>query len=66
VIDPKNLDSLQSQISIALETLDHPSGFSHNIISCCLHLIAEHHGKDAANETISDLELDKRGWNKEQ
>jgi hypothetical protein len=62
VVDPKNLGSLQSQISAALETLDRPGGFSHNIISCCLRLIAEHHGKDAANETISDLELDKRGW----
>ncbi len=56
-----DLESLQSEISSTMLTLG-PGGLAHNIISCCLRMIAKHHGKDAANETIRDLGLDKRGW----
>jgi len=62
VVDPENLGSLQSQISAALPTLDRPGSYAHNIISSCLRLIAEHHGKEAANEAIRDFQLDKKGW----
>lgn len=64
MIDPENLGALQSQISATLPTLDR-GGFAHNIISSCLRLIAEHHGKDAANETIREFHLDKKGWSEE-
>ena len=60
--DPKNLGELQSDISAALPKLDRPGSYSHNIISICLRMIAENHGNDAANETIRDLGLDKKGW----
>lgn len=59
-----NLGALQSQISAAVPTLGH-GGYGHNIISLCLRTIAEHHGKDAANEAIRDFGLDKEGWSEQ-
>lgn len=64
MIDPLHLGALQSQISAVLPMLD-KGGYAHNIISSCLRLIAEHHGKDAANEAIRDFGLDKKGWSEE-
>jgi hypothetical protein len=63
--DETNLEEVQSHISAAIPTLDQPGGYGHNVISACLRLIAEHHGKDAANETIRELKLDKKGWNEQ-
>jgi hypothetical protein len=64
VID-STLGALQSEISAAIPTLRTFGGYGHNVISCCLRLIAEKHGKDAANETIRELKLDKKGWNEQ-
>lgn len=64
MIDPKNLGALQSEISRTLPTLDR-GGYANQIISSCLRMIAEHHGKDAANEAIRDFGLDKRGWSEQ-
>ncbi len=62
--DPKNLGALQSQISANVGLLD-KAPYSHNIINSCLRLIAEYHGKDAANEAIRDFGLDKKGWSEQ-
>lgn len=64
MVEPENLGSLQSQISATIPTLNR-GGYGHNVISACLRLIADKHGKDAANETIRDLGLDKRGWSEQ-
>jgi len=63
-VDGENLEEVRSQISAAIPTLDR-GGYGHNVISCCLRLIAEKHGKDAANETIRELKLDTKGWSEE-
>ena len=62
--DPYSLDDLQNDIIAAIPTLD-CGGYAHNMISACLRLIAERHGKDAANETIRELGLDKKGWSEQ-
>jgi hypothetical protein len=64
VIDGSNLEEVRSHISAVIPTLD-KGGYGHNVISSCLRLIAEKHGKDAANETIRELKLDKKGWSEE-
>jgi hypothetical protein len=64
VIDGSNLEEVRSHISAAIPTLDR-GGYGHNVISSCLRLITDEHGKDAANETIRELGLDKKGWKEE-
>ena len=39
--------------------------YSHNIISLTLQQIAKEYGYDAANNIIKELELEKKGWRKE-
>ena len=36
--------------------------YSHNIISIALRQIASNYGTEAANEAITDLDLEKLGW----
>jgi hypothetical protein len=64
VIDGKNLEEVRSHISATIPKLN-SGGWGCQVISAYLRLIAEHHGKNAANETIRDFGLDKKGWNEE-
>ena len=62
-----SLGALQSQISVEVPSVN-VKQYSHNIISSCLRLIAEHHGKEAANEAIEAIEdhgLERLGWSKQ-
>lgn len=40
--------------------------YSSNIIACNLRMVAEEHGKDAANGLIEKCKLEKHGWQKEE
>jgi hypothetical protein len=42
--------------------IDDPGPYSHNLISINLTIIANNHGKAAANKAIRDLGLDELGW----
>ena len=40
--------------------------YSHNIISCCLSIIASKYGNTAANKAIDDFALEELGWSKHE
>ncbi len=61
----RSLAAIQSQISASISSLNCDGGYAHNIISLCLRSIAKKFGKDAANETIREFRLDKKGWSEQ-
>lgn len=58
----KNLKELRKQIFNERKWVD-IKPYSHNIISLCLQMISNKYGKDEANKTIKDFDLNELGWN---
>ena len=40
--------------------------YAHNVVSMTLSIIADRHGKAAANEAIDDYDLEAKGWYKHE
>ncbi len=61
----KTLDELRKTIAQYGPTVDTPADqYAHNVVSMSLSIIADRHGKAAANEAIDDYDLEEKGWHK--